>query len=385
MDTKAFAFRPDIEYKQDGKSIEQLAEEIRLAGVLVEVLVQEDDDGYLVWDGHRRVTAGKKLAKEGKWAEDHLIPAHVVIGKPSELEGLLRLGAVNMSRRAWEDGGMILYAGALERAKCPEQEIARVMGKSLKQVKRYLLIAGDEWAQKHVEDNNIDVSKMSPLLTLANKHNRKDVFKAKVDAWVAATKAEIVAENLKRDRDDKELLSGDDLNPKKHLKPDVFSSWKAGIKTDSWDAPRFRFRAGIDEDPTTKKRKVQIDRLSADLEQMTLEETTKLFLRLHGLVDALEPEMVHKKRLAELQPRTSTSIAAGSAASLRLAALGLADMVDDESFTDGDDDDDFDVVQVDDGRNLAAAIVAPNASPTPATEVASSPAVTDIPGSGVDA
>lgn len=402
MDTDAFAFRPKAEYKQDGKSIEQLAEELRLAGMLVEVLVQEDEGEFLVWDGHRRITAAKKLVQEGMWAEDHLIPAQVVVGEPSDLERLLRLGSVNISRRPWEDGGMIRYAGALARAKCPEGEIARVMGKSVKQVQRYLLIAGDPWAQQHVEDNNIDSSKMSTLLQLANKHNRRGVFTAKFDAWVAAAKAEILAENQKRDRNDQELLSGDNLHPKKHLKSEVFNSWKVGTKTGSWDGPSFRFRAGIDEDAATKKRKIEIDRLSADLDQLTLSETAKIWRRCRELSDALEPEMVHKKRLEELQPPPSAGIATGSAATLRLAALGLADLVDDdESFADGDDDDEFDVVEADEGRDLVATIELQSVTSTAATtataavrsvtdaaEEASSPVATDAadnPGGGADA
>lgn len=370
-DKQKFAFRPDVEYKPDSKSIAALAEELFLTGMRVPLLVQLVNGVFLLLDGHRRYFASKKLVQEGKWTADQLVPAQVVVGDVSEQEQFLGVGAANLSRRAWDDGGMVRYADALSKIKVPVDEIARVMGKGAKQIRRYLLVGGSEWAQQHVADRNIDLTRMSTMLAAADKYDRREDFMAQLDAWVAATKAAIMVENRRRDRNDQEQLSGDQLDPQRHLKAETVTGWKIGLKTGVWDGPSFRFNAVIDEDPATRKRKIEIDRLSTDLEKLTLEETAKVFQRCRDLADSLEPVLLEKQQAkAAARPLEAGGVAAGSAAMLRLAELGLADLIDDdESFIDGDDDDDFDAVEPDQGKDLAATVQLPE-PPSAAPEVA---------------
>ncbi len=359
LDVQENAFRDDDDYKLDGPAITALAEELFLAGMQVPILVELIDGKYTVWDGHSRVFASQKLVQEGKWQADHLIPAQVAVGETTDQERLLRLGSANLARRPWGDGGMIRYSDALLKAKVPVDEIARVMQKSVKQVRRYLLVGGSVWAQQHVANHNVDVTKMSGLLQLADKNQRREDFQKQFDTWLAATKLAIAAENRKRDRSDQMLLTGDQLYPQKYLKAETIATWKTGITTGVWEGPSFKFKAILDADPATKKRTIEIDRLSADVDQLTLEETVKVFRRCRELADALEPVLLEKKLQQKLVPSSTTASPASSAAMVRLTELGLEGLVEVEAIEDGEDDDDFDTIETQEGDDLASTVQLP--------------------------
>jgi hypothetical protein len=360
IEPETWAFRDEQEYDKDNPSIKHLAESIRLDGFQTPWKVAPFGDKYSARDCHRRYAATSLLVDGGHLPPDVLVPVEVFIGQPSKLEILLRIGSVNIERRNWDEYGEIAFAVALLNERCPKNEIARVLGKSEKQVERYLLIGQCDWMLTHIQDHNITATRAADLLTTANKYSRIDEFRDEFEAWVEQVKLDLKNENRKRERDDRELLSGDKLWPQRYMKPAVVKAWKIGITTGKWGAPQFRYRAAVERDDTTGRKTIVIDSLRVDADRLTAAETAKVYQRTYNLALELEPMILEKRQREALSGESSTAGVGNDEASRRLASLGIGDLLVDDEESDGELDEDFDDVEERPTEDLTSTAILPN-------------------------
>lgn len=377
VEPETWAFRDKREFHKDNTSIKHLAESIRLDGFQTPWKVAPYGDKYSGRDCHRRQAATSLLVDSGHLSPDVLVPVEVFVGEPSKLEVLLRIGSANIERSNWDEFGEIGFAVALLNEKCPKNEIARVLGKSEKQVDRYLLIGKCDWMLAHIQDHNITATRAADLLTTANKYSRIDEFRDEFEAWVEQTKLDLKNENRKRERDDRELLSGDKLWPQRYMKPAIIKAWKVGITTGKWGAPQFRYRAAVERDDTTGRKTIVIDSLRVDADRLTAAETAKVFQRTYNLALELEPMILEKRQREALSGESSTTNVGNDEASRRLANLGIGDLLVEDEELDGELDEDFDDVEERQSKDLTPTVTLPTAQPGKDDQPGSAPAATD--------
>lgn len=112
------------------EEMERLMESIDRKGVLVPIVVYEEDGGYVLTDGERRWRCAKELGLE-------TIPA-VITDAPTPDENLVQMFNIHMVREAWKDMptaralGRVMNELGLEDNK----ELADVTGLSTERIKR---------------------------------------------------------------------------------------------------------------------------------------------------------------------------------------------------------------------------------------------------------
>lgn len=337
---ETWAFRDDKELSDD--ALKDLAGDIRVCGLQDPITVRVEGDRKLVLDGHRRFGALKLLVRDHHLSEDSLIPVAVVQDEPDDMEQLLRIGSQNTKRNAWSDDGLIRYCKALADRGCPNTEIGRVIGKSEKQVGRYLRIAQCEWMMKMVREHVITTTNAVKVLEACKTRETERQQRRVLEEWRKEATKELELENRERRAKDKKVLSGKDLWLSKRMKAELVDAWKTACETGDWDITvGFKFYAGVEEEDGRKK--IEIDSLKVNVDKLDLAAVTKIFKRCHNLATELEPILLEKKRAAELSPAAASG-STGSSAAARLSALGLAEFAAglDEVVDDGELDEEFD-------------------------------------------
>lgn len=124
------------------EELDRLAESIDQVGILVPVVVYEEDGGYRLLDGERRWRCAQMLGHT-------TIPA-VVVDPPDEASRLKQMFNIHLVREHWQD---IPTARALKRLMTETgvsspSELSAMTGISTQQINRYLFalnLTGDVW------------------------------------------------------------------------------------------------------------------------------------------------------------------------------------------------------------------------------------------------
>lgn len=112
------------------EEMERLTESIDRKGILVPIVVYEEEDGFVLTDGERRWRCAKELGFE-------MIPA-IITDAPSAEENLVQMFNIHMVREAWKDMptakalGRIITESGIE----DNRELADVTGLSVERIKR---------------------------------------------------------------------------------------------------------------------------------------------------------------------------------------------------------------------------------------------------------
>jgi len=330
INTALFGFRDPADYSD--KAVEPIAENIAIHGQLTPSLVRDVVDWYEVLDGGRRYWGtGLNIRKQiAGFTEERLVPCQVIIGAASDRELVGAAATSNIARQAFNSLDRLRATVLLQKTGMPKSEIATCLGVSESTVDRDLLVAQTDWMMAHVQAHAIGQTDAANLLAIAKKAERLDDFRRILGAWIEETKQEIEAENRIRQAADDDPLTGTALWPQKRLTRDQVEAWGDAMKTQKeFAAATFKYRAQLKREKGV--RRIEIDKLSTDVEVMTFRDTAKVYYRLVNLVDALRPIVKEKSEQEQKQTDSVMPTRMGLAA---LRELGLDELA--EELKSGD-------------------------------------------------
>jgi ParB-like chromosome segregation protein Spo0J len=334
-----FAFRDAHEL--EAEDLKPLAEDIAAMGLTTPVLLQDcGERGFLLLDGHRRLLAIRKLARDGVegFPEDMRIAANVISSKASVLDTTARAISANIQRQSLSAMGRIQAAARLAKLGMPQTEIARLLAVSDATILRDLAVAGSEQLLSHICFHNISATAAATLMKAALDANRVGEFLEELDHWLTVTMAAIEVEVERREASDEDPLSESQRRPQRYFSAELVRCWKSALQSGGeLGQPTFRFKAIVRKDKG--RTLLEIDPLRRDVADMSASELAKVFQRTVDLADALQPLVVEKAK-SELAGNDPSAGARASRGEDTLQSLGLGHLLsreDDDRFMDPDD------------------------------------------------
>jgi ParB-like chromosome segregation protein Spo0J len=306
MDPDRFCHRNQDALKAD--SLKSLMDSLITEGMQVPIEGYFDKQGrFVVVKGHRRVSSLLLLVQKNtpSFTADMEVDA-IELENYTQQDLLVRSIADNEVRLNLDRTGRIRAAKKLHDAGVEESRAAAALGVSVKTYQRDLLIAKHNWMFEHVMDGNIDATAAIKLLEAAEKHNRIDLVKEDLNAWVADHKSELRKKEKLLKLQGRKEMSPAEKQVKNFLKAHILDHWldliAKGQRFDEdaeWD-----FAASLDLD----KRKVQIGSINLDLDKDPPEKIAKVASKLSYLCKQMAPFV--KKRVSQESSTASTEEAA---------------------------------------------------------------------------
>ena len=320
-----YSFRDSVALDTGNKSIEELAEDIRLSkGLTTPLLVKKlKDGGYLVLDGHRRNTALRLLAnqKTQGFGPDFMVPVNVIPADVEKRELLIRAASANLSRREFTKTERARVAKVLYEEGVSETEIQRLLNIKKTQYERDIAVANCDWLMSMVERNCINYSNAARLLQTAKASGRDRDLRSALLEFEKITVNELKEENRRRRANDQKEKTGDQLHPQKYLKSDQISAWESDLKSGrKLSEPSFKFKALVNESRGVKT--LEISSLNLNVNEMHTEDVAKVIKRLYDVLSELEP-IAQEKRNESVRSQSNDGSSGKSAGDKRLQELGL--------------------------------------------------------------
>jgi ParB family transcriptional regulator, chromosome partitioning protein len=135
------------------EEMDRLTESIDRKGILVPIVVYEEDDGFVLTDGERRWRCAKELGLE-------TVPA-IITDAPSPDENLVQMFNIHMVREAWKDMPTARALGRVIQDSGTEdnRELADMTGLSVERIKRlkHALTLPEEY-QEYIDQGNIPLN-----------------------------------------------------------------------------------------------------------------------------------------------------------------------------------------------------------------------------------
>ena len=248
----------------DPTRLEEWRSDIAAQGINTPLLVIEvNDDKFLVLDGHRRYFATKaNIEKHVKgFSKEMEIPVHVLAKGASEQAKIARAISANVKRRPLPAEGRIKACCDLEKTGMPRAEIAKHVGVSETQVKRDIDLGTNARMMDLVKRKFISASTAASLLAVAIEYKRIDDLINAVEEFGRIALKDIEQEKNRRAKEKERALTPAELQPKSRLKADRIAAWKRALQTgQQLGAPQFDFFAGLIKD---EKRKAPLLKISA--------------------------------------------------------------------------------------------------------------------------
>lgn len=303
-DFGAYSFR--VEEELGDEAIKPLAEDIAVNGLITPLTVVKMPDGrFKCNNGHRRVKALWQLVSQGVdgFNPDMKVPAHIMVSGPSELAQVARAVAANVQQRTLSPEGRLKAVIRLKKLGMPNKDIARCVGKSESTVDRDLALARSGCMLDHIRDNDISGTDAAVLVKTAEKADRVDDLCEAFEGWCERTRALVEAEQRRREENDEEPLSPSDKWLRRYLTADQVKEWKLALEKGlPLQDAQFRYRAQIRQ--AQGQRRIVVDGLSENLDELSAKDLAKLLVRFVDLAEDLKP-LVEEKARAEREAQKS--------------------------------------------------------------------------------
>ena len=294
VEPESNAYRDPEDFTED--ALKPLAEDIARNGLCTPLLVQElPDDVYLLHNGHRRQAAITQNIRKGVvgFSPDMPLPALVIVGNPGELATAARAISANIQTQSFSALGRVRAGSRLKRLGMPEVEIARCLAISKSQLERDLALGENPTWMQHVADHEVAATTAAILIKAGTDAERLDELQAAFDAWLDQTWEVIYEEETRRREDDESSLTLSDRWPQKYLSREQVAAWMQALKSGGpLEAAVFRYRALVRREKG--RRRLEIDGISKDIEDLSLRELAKVTARIADLDAELRRELREK-------------------------------------------------------------------------------------------
>jgi len=305
VDSEANAYRDPEDFSDD--ALKPLAEDIAQNGLCTPVLVQELPDGaYLLHNGHRRHASIDYNIRKGvvRFSRDMELEAMVIVGNPGELATAARAIAANIQTKSFSALGRVRAGTRLKKLGMPEAEIARCLAISESQLTRDLALGENPKWMQHVRDHDVAATTAATLIKAGKDAERLDDLEKAFDAWLDQTNLAICEEESRRRENDESSLTLSDKWAQKYLSREQVAAWMQALKSgEPLGQAVFRYRALVRREKG--RRRLEIDGISKDIEDLSLGELAKVTARIADLDAELRRELREK---AEAEKRASQEV-----------------------------------------------------------------------------
>jgi hypothetical protein len=187
----------------------------------------------------------------------------------------------------------------LKKLGMPEVEIARCLAVSESQLARDLALGENPTWMKHVRDHDVAATTAAALIKAGTDADRLDDLEAAFDAWLDQTWEAIYEEEARRKEDDESSLTLSEKWPQRYLSREQIAAWMQALKSgEPLGRAVFRYRALVRREKG--RRRLEIDGISKDIEDLSLSELAKVTARIADLDAELRRELREK---AEIERR----------------------------------------------------------------------------------
>ncbi len=278
------------------ESIAALAEDMLAHGLISPWLVQELTAGrYMGHDCNRRYTAFAFNVKRGAagFTLDTEIPVQVLPAGTSELAVVKRAVASNVQRQALSDTGKVRATVRMKALGATNVEIGQVLAVSVTTVGRYITLGTNPVWMSYASNHDISYSTAVRLLQVAEAQQRVKDLTEVFDQWREDTRSAIEAEDNRRRAADETLLTIAQKYLQTYLKSEQVDAWIEQLRSGRpLGPPAFRYRAQIRAGDGP--RRLEIERISKDLDALSLEDLGKIAGRIADLNADLRKALLEK-------------------------------------------------------------------------------------------
>jgi ParB-like chromosome segregation protein Spo0J len=342
VDPDSNAYRDPEDFTDE--AVKPLAEDIACNGLCTPLLVQElPGNVYLLHNGHRRYTAITSNIRQGivGFSPEMPVPALVIVGNPGELATAARVIAANIQTKSFSALGRVRAAVRLKKLSMPEADIARCLAISEIQVSRDLALGESPKWMQHVREHDIAATTAATLIKAGTDSERLDELEAAFGQWLDQTWEAIYEEEARRKEDDESSLSLSEKQPKRYLTREQITAWTQALKSgEPLGQAVFRYRALVRREKG--RRRLEIEGISKDIEDLSLGELAKVTARIADLDAELRRELREKAEAERRAARESTGVEGESPGRRLLKELGLGGVLvgSDDSDEDAESEDD---------------------------------------------
>lgn len=185
-------YQPRSEFEE--KALEELAESIRVQGIIQPITVRKlDDNRYQIISGERRFRASKRVGLE-------TIPAYI---RTADDQQMLELALIeNIQRQDLNSIEVALsYQRLISECNLKQEELGERVGKDRTTVNNFLrLLKLPPDIQQALKENVISMGHAKTLINIPSLELQLSVFKKIVDEQLSVRKAEDLVRNLNREK-----------------------------------------------------------------------------------------------------------------------------------------------------------------------------------------
>jgi ParB/RepB/Spo0J family partition protein len=323
VDPETNAYRDPEDFTEE--ALKPLAEDIACNGLCTPVLVQEQPDGvYLLHNGHRRHASIGQNIRKGivGFSPDMTLPALVIVGNPGELATAARAISANIQTQSFSALGRVRAGSRLKKLGMPEAEIARCLAISESQLLRDLALGENPKWMEHVREHDVAATTAATLIKAGTDAERLDDLEKAFDAWLDQTYTAIYEEESQRRENDESSLTLSDKWAQKYLSREQIAAWIQALKSgEPLGAAVFRYRALVRREKG--HRRLEIDGISKNIEDLSLSELAKVTARIADLDAELRRELREKAEAERRATQESEHVEGESPGQRLLKELGL--------------------------------------------------------------